>query len=649
MRYYQVLLASGSYHSGSPLTYFSEKPLDIMSVVTVPLRQRMVTGFIISEVDKPDFACKEVRTLVSSKALPMHLLELARWLSEYYACTLGESLKQFAPTKPTIRTSKTEEEPVLLSAPPIQLELEKKLTDSQVNALKEIRSNPSTTILLHGHTGSGKTRVYLELAAETIGKGRSVMILTPEIALTAQVAVAAKQFLHKQPFILHSRLSVSERKKIWLTILESSEPVVIIGPRSALFSPVHNLGLIVLDEAHEPAYKQDQSPRYHAARVASQLGLLSQAKVILGTATPTITDYYLAHERRAVVSMTSLAVSDHSHEVNCDIIDLKNKDNFSKNLHLSNQLITAINETLSAKKQVMIYLNRRGSARIVLCNSCGWQLLCPHCDVPLVYHRDDHTVRCHICGHKQTPPTACPECGNNDIIYKNIGTKALTEAVAKLFAGYKVQRFDSDNIAGEHVNDLYSQMHTGKIDILVGTQLLAKGLDLPKLGLVGIISAEASLALPDFTSEERTFQLLYQVIGRVGRGHGKGNVIVQSYEPGSVVVQSACQRDWVKFYEHALKDRQKFRFPPFSYLLQLSCRRATEAGAEKAAMHLRELLLAENLPVEVIGPAPSFYARRGKYYYWQIVVKSKSRDHLVQLAKVVPSDWMINLDPADLL
>ncbi len=618
-----------------------------MNVVTVPLRARMVTGFVTAEVDKPEFNVKPIKTLLSSKPLPAHCLKLAQWLSVYYHCNLSEALRQFAPSKPTLRHTK-QEVPDLSHDPDSQIEIEAPLTKTQEKALDEIRKNPSVTVLLHGITGSGKTRIYLELAKETLEKGRSVIMLTPEIALTTQLIGQAKKSLGTNVFILHSQLSQAKRKQIWLSILESTKPVVIIGPRSALFSPVHNPGLVILDEAHEPAYKQDQSPRYHAARVASQLGLLTASKVILGTATPLVTDYYLAEDKNAVVNMNEQAITS-KEQTTFEVVDLKDRSNFTTNPYLSTQFIDAAKEALGSKKQVMIYLNRRGSARLVLCNKCGWQLLCPHCDIPLVYHADEHLTRCHVCGYNQTPPNVCLKCKNPDIIYKSIGTKALAAAAEKLFPQYKVQRFDSDSLEGEHVNDLFHQLQSGEIDILVGTQLLAKGLDLPRLGLVGIVSAESSMGLPDYTSEERAFQLLYQVIGRVGRGHIKGKIILQSYDPKSIVVESALNRDWHSFYKYTLQERQDFRFPPFSYMLQLSCKRATLKGVEQASSRLKKDLLGLKLPVEIIGPTPSFYARRGKFYYYQIIAKAKNRSHLLELAKHVPADWTVNLDPANLL
>jgi primosomal protein N' (replication factor Y) len=646
MYYYEVLVADARYHADTPLTYSYDGSLERMQVVTVPLRNRMVTAFIVGKVSRPDFPTKPIRALLSNESLPDHCLKLAVWVSRYYATNLGEALRQFAPSKPTIRKNMKPEKEIQSEFS--QLEIESKLTDEQCGAMDEIRNNPSTTVLLHGHTGTGKTRVYIELAKDTLAKGKSTILLTPEIALTPQLAAAAKKALGNNVIVIHSQLTAARRKDIWFNILQSKKPLVLIGPRSVLFSPVQNLGLIVLDESHEPAYKQDQTPRYHAVRVASQIGSLTGAKVILGSATPSLTDYFIAGERNAIVKMTRRATGGQD-ETQISVIDLRDRSNFSSSVYFSNQFIEAVKSNLSSRKQVMIYLNRRGSARLVLCNKCGWELLCPNCDVPLVYHGDNHSVRCHICGFLDHPPQECPVCQNQDIIYKSVGTKALIDEAKRLFPGRTIQRFDSDNTNGERIHELYDKLHSGQIDILVGTQLLAKGLDLPRLGLVGIISAETSLALPDFSSEERAFQLLYQVIGRVGRGHNKGQVILQSYEPGSVIVSAAVERDWDKFYKYSINERRQFNFPPFSYLMQLTCKRATLKGAEQASKKLKEQLQEQELPVEIIGPTPSFYARRGKYYYWQIVVKSKKRSHLLELAGMVPRDWTVNMDPVNLL
>jgi primosomal protein N' (replication factor Y) len=649
MRYYEVLLADAKYKSGAPLTYSSDDALEPLSVMTVPLRGRLATGFVLGETGKPGFAVKPVRSLMSAKPLPYHCLQLAQWLEEYYSSNLSEALRQFAPTKPAVRSIKSLSGGSDAAAENIvQLELHAPLTSDQKKALAEIKANPSTTVLLHGETGTGKTRVYLELAKEILAGGKSVILLTPEISLTSQLAAAAQSYLQIKPLVFHSQLTAARRKQLWLKIIESAEPQVVIGPRSALFTPLSSIGLIVLDEAHEPAYKQEQAPRYSALRVASQLGTLTGAKVIYGTATPNVADYYLAEQKSAIVRMTQLALGA-ADDVRTEVVDLRDRKNFGENNYLSKQLINAMRDALASKKQVMVYLNRRGSARVILCNACGWRYLCPNCDVSLVYHADEHLAKCHICGFSSPPPVQCPTCANPDIIFRSIGTKALADQVQKLFPDKKIGRFDSDTLAGESLNEVYHDLLSGEIDILVGTQLLAKGLDLPRLGLVGVVSAESSLTLPDYTAEERTFQLLYQIIGRVGRGHAKGEVVAQTYEPNTIVIQTAVKRDYKAFYEHALEERQAYRFPPFSYLMKLTVRRATIKGAQEASEKLRDELISQSLPAEIIGPTPSFYARRGKNFYYQLVVKSKDRDTLQKLAESVPPDWQIDLDPADLL
>lgn len=645
MFYYEVLPADSRYRGGE-LTYSYEKELPLRSVVSVPLRARRVTAFVVKKVSKPDFAVKPVAAVNSASPLPAHCLELADWLAQYYGCSLGEALAQFAPSKPSVRRTNLTGAPHEVEGVG-QIALDLPLTDEQSAVVTRISRSAETTHLLHGETGSGKTRVYLELAKKALRVNQSAILLTPEISLTAQLAKAVRQ-LGCPVFVFHSRLSVAARKKIWFEILECGQPAVVIGPRSALFSPLAAIGLIVLDEAHEPAYKQEQSPRYHAGRVASKLGQLTGAKVVLGTATPLAADYYLASRRGQVIRMAKPALPA-AVIPQVEIIDVRDRSVFGSSRYLAKDLLTAISHELTAGRQAMVYLNRRGSARLILCSNCGWQHLCPNCDLPLIYHSDSFEVICHTCGYKARPAAACQQCKNPDIIYRGIGTKTLADELARLFTGAKLMRFDSDSQPGEHVNDLYDDLHGGKIDILVGTQLLAKGLDLPKLGLVGVIAAESSLALPDFSSEERSFQLLYQVLGRVGRGHGAGRAIVQTYQPDSPAVKMAASRDYDGFYKHLLRERQNFRFPPAVYLLKISGSRATAKGARVAAENLKKKVAGLKLPVEAIGPAPAFYGRRGRQYRWQLVIKSKDRGHLLTIAQNLPANWTADLDPINLL
>lgn len=646
MFYYEVWVASTKYKGKAPLTYCSKEELAPLAVVSVPLRGNLVTGFVVRQVPKPDFIVKEVKAVLSQQPLPRHCFELAQWLSSYYHAGLGEALRQFAPSAPAVtRRRENEAETGQIQE---ELGLDSPLTAEQSAAISYINNQKSTTVLLHGETGSGKTRVYLELAKKTILAGKSVILLTPEIGLTSQLAEAAASALNCPIHILHSEMTPASRKKTWFKILESQSPSVVIGPRSALFAPLAKLGLIVVDESHETAYKQEQSPYYHAVRVASRLGGLVGAKVILGSATPSIEDYYLAQTKNSIFTMRLQAKSQSQADLSLDVVDLKDKSNLSKSHYVSDPLIKQMSETLAAHKQTLLYYNRRGTARLILCANCGWQLLCPNCDIPLVYHGDQHETRCHTCAYKQVPPSKCPVCTNPEIIYTSIGTKALTSFISNLFPSAEVNRFDSDNTKGERLNEVYAKVKSGVVDILIGTQLIAKGLDLPKLKLVGIILADSSLLLPDFTAQERTFQLLHQVIGRVGR-HGPGKIVIQTFEPDSFVIKAATKRDYKRFYDQIIEERRQFRFPPFSYLMKLTCRRASESGAKQAAVSLKNKLAKSGLPVEVIGPTPSFRQRIGRNYYYQIVARSKNRNHLLELAEMVPPGWSVDLDPINLL
>jgi primosomal protein N' (replication factor Y) len=408
----------------------------------------------------------------------------------------------------------------------------------------------------------------------------------------------------------------------------------------------------VVDESHEPAYKQEQAPHYQAVRVASQLANLHKASLILGSATPAIGDYYIAERlKKPILRMTKSARGDIETNVDMQIIDLKDRDKFTRSQYLSDALIASVKKSMKRGEQSLLYLNRRGTARVILCNNCGWQAVCPHCDLPLTYHHDSYLLQCHTCGYHQKVPTSCPDCGNTEIVFKVVGTKAIEEEVAKLFPEAKVMRFDTDNKASERFEKHYEDIRKGNVDILVGTQLLAKGLDLPKLTTLGVVIADTSLTFPDYSSEERTYQLLNQVIGRVGRGHSaEERIVVQSYDPERAVIKSALASDWDTFYKAELAERELFAFPPFCYVLKLACRRASSKSAEAASEQFLYSIKDLGLPLSVDGPTPSFHTKIAGKYEWQILVKSKRREALLEVVSVLPkSGWTYDIDPTNLL
>ncbi|MEO7363882.1 MAG: primosomal protein N' [Candidatus Saccharimonadales bacterium] len=644
MFYYFVWVRSHKYHGSEPLTYSHDRQLATGSIVRVEMRGEIVMGIISGPTTQPRFKTKPLTAALDLPALPLHLLKTAQWLLAYYPAPLGIVSQQLVPGNFSERQLAL---PAPAEYPDPDLSKLPPLTTDQSRALEEMQR--TNTYLLHGQTGSGKTRLYIELAQAALARGRSSIILTPEISLTAQLTASFTAVFGQRVITIHSGQAPAERQKAWLDALRATQPVIIIGPRSALFTPVRSLGLIVLDEAHEAAYKQEQAPQYHAGRVASYLAPLSHASLVLGTATPSVSDYFLASERsKPIIRLDHPAIAVAETDRRVQLVDMRDRDNFDRSRLLSTALIKAIELALSRGEQTLLYLNRRGTARIVLCESCGWQATCPHCDLPLTYHGDRHELRCHSCDYHSHTPTSCRDCGHTEIIYKTAGTKAIVDEVTRLFPGASVARFDTDNAKADRFEQHYTAVKNGEVDILVGTQLLAKGLDLPKLAVLGVVLADTSLSLPDFTSPERTYQLLTQVLGRISRGHRAGLAIIQTYNPDHPVLADAVADNYAAFYARELAERQQFLFPPFCHLLKLSCRRASTKAAESAAQKLADSLRG-NYRVRVEGPAPSFYEKLQGKYQWQLIVKATERSELLRVIAHLPANWSYDIDPADLL
>lgn len=646
MFYYEVTVNSQAYQGKEALTYHSRQKLAPGTVVRVPLRRTHILGFIIRVVSKPSFTTKPAEEVSDLRPLPPQLLQLALWLPSYYPSGQGSIGQQFLPRNiPRNFVSNTPAKP---ESPYLSDNTLPPLTAEQQQIISKI-SHPNTYVL-HGETGTGKTRVYMELAKKTLEDGRSVIMLTPEIALTPQLAQNFKAIFGKRVLVTHSQLTEKERRDIWVQMLTATYPLLVIGPRSALFAPLHNVGLIVLDESHEPSYKQEQSPHYLSSKVAAKLASIHHATLILGSATPSIVDYFTATKKeKPILRMTQLAQSTNVNLPTIDIVDLRSRTNFTRTPYLSDQLLLAIGKALRAKEQTLLFLNRRGTARIVLCDQCGWQALCKRCNLPLTYHGDQHVIRCHTCGHIEAAVSSCPICGNPQIVLKSIGTKAIVDKISSIFPEARVQRFDTDNKKSERIEQHYEAISKGNIDIIVGTQILAKGLDLPRLSVVGVVIADTSLNFPDYTADERTYQLLRQVIGRVGRGHRDSNVILQTYNPDNFIVQAAANSQWDSYYQHELEIRKRFTFPPFCFLLKLTCRRTSEAAALKAAASLTQTIEESGIRVLIDGPSPSLYEKVGDKYQWQLVLKAKQRAELLKIVDILPAGWTYDIDPLDLL
>ncbi len=641
--YYHVWVRSAQYRGDEALTYHHTDALLPGTIVLVPLREEHVPGVVVKTVARPLFTTKAIAIVADLPPLPATSLLLAAWLKQFYPAPIGIIMQQFLPRSlPPGRpiTGGETTSPQHTTQPP--------LTDGQRVALARIAS--PDTYVLHGRTGSGKTRIYTELAARALANGKSALILSPEIGLTSQLAAAFRDIFGGRVIILHSQLKPSERLHVWRTILAGRQPLVVIGPRSALFSPLADIGVIVVDEAHDQAYKQEQAPYYQAVRVASQLSQIHKAILVLGSATPAVSDYYLALEKRKPIIRLENLAKGQPLARRVSVVDLKDRSHFSRAAHISNELLEAIGGSLARHEQSLLYLNRRGTARIALCERCGWQARCPHCDLPLSYHGDEHALRCHVCGHRQAAAPSCPACGSPSIVLRSFGTKAIVAEIQRQFPEAHVARFDTDSHKAERLENQYTRLVQGETDILVGTQLLAKGLDLPRLSTLGVILADSSLYLPDYTAAERTYQLITQVLGRIGRGHVAGHAIVQTYTPASPLLQAALHDDWDSFYNAQMQERRAYHLPPFFHLLKLSCRRATATAAEHTAHQLKTALLLQHQGITVDGPSPSLHEKVGNAYQWQLVVRSRRRSILLAVIKSLSgSGWTYDIDPADLL
>lgn len=504
-------------------------------------------------------------------------------------------------------------------------------------------SPPAPVFLLHGVTGSGKTEVYLQALTRCLELGRGAIVLVPEISLTPQTVERFKARFNHGPLrtlvaVLHSHLSAGERHDEWHKIRQGRARIAI-GARSAIFAPVHPLGLVIVDEEHEHSYKQEEAPRYHARDVAVVRALREGAVVVLGSATPSLESYYNA--KRGKYRLLELPQrADNAKLPVVRIVDLRHEGRGQKGPQVfSHALREAILQRLERKEQVMLFLNRRGFSTSLQCPLCGYVAGCPNCSVSLTYHRHKQRLCCHVCGHEQVAPAVCPEpkCKNPGIRYSGLGTERLEDTLAKQFPKARIARMDSDTLKRkDDYRRILTEFRTGKIDILVGTQMIAKGLHFPNVTLVGIVHADLGLHLPDFRAGERTFQLLTQVSGRAGRGDIEGEVFVQAFTPFHPSIQYARRHDYLGFYDQEMEFREQLRYPPVTRAALITLKGRNEEKVRLTADHVAQELqtaLAELRDLIVAGPAPAPLLRAETFYRYQIMLRTRSMSRLSALAE----------------
>ncbi|MBP5251055.1 MAG: primosomal protein N' [Treponema sp.] len=560
---------------------------------------------------------KALRYIDEKNLLTKELYSIAKWMSSYYLSPIGECIFSMIPS------GRRETSVQGFSFDSDEESFTKRtLSDEQKNAAEGILSGKNIFHYLYGMTGSGKTEVFLSAAEKVLEQNKGVIYLVPEIGLTPQVVKAVIKRFGDTAAVLHSSLTPSQRLTEWKRIL-SKEARVIVGARSAVFAPVPDLGLIIIDEEHDSSYKSGSSPRYHARQDAMMRASHLKIPLVMGSATPSLEAWKGMEdkviEKHVLTRRLSGGQMPHIKAINLSL-EKKNDD------CISSELEREIKETIKNKKQVILFLNRRGFTHFYKCNTCGFELKCHQCSVPLTYHKTENRLRCHYCGYSVQPPHQCPECGSLDTGYSGFGTEYIEAEVKAKFPDAKTVRIDTDSLTkrGE-LEEKINAFRNGEFDILLGTQMVAKGLNFPKLQLVGVVLADTALHLPDFRAGEKTFSLLTQVAGRAGRYFPDGKVLVQSYSPDRESIALAVKSDVQGFYEKELKNRETLNFPPYSRLLRLVFRSVSKSDAENAAVEASAILSEKaGSSVDILGPAECPLSKISGNFRFQIILRSDS-------------------------
>ncbi len=610
------------FNSPAPGRYTYEVPEGMDAVtgmrVSAPFGSRKMTGFVVADDVDPgetEFTIKTIERAIDKVPLyGSREVSLANWLADMYYCTEGEALATMLPGGR--RESKT---PAFedFELPPTG---EITLSDEQVKAVNGILGGSDSMYYLYGITGSGKTEVFLQIADRVMDNGGGVIYLVPEISLTHQLTDEVRRRFGTGVAVLHSALTPSQKLVEWQRI-RSGEARFVIGARSAVFAPVPELGLIIIDEEHENAYKSGSKPRYHARQVAMHRAAESGAKIIMGSATPSLEAWHLVRSGR--ISGFELGQRLSGGAVpSIELIDMKKYSGC-----ISAPLEAAIRKTAEEGRQTILFLNRRGFSYFFHCRSCGYESRCRNCSVSLTYHRHRNRLICHYCGYSEEPKNVCPECGSLDVGYSGFGTEMIENELETLFPDLRIERVDTDSVKQKgSLKDRLERFKNREIDILLGTQMVAKGLNFPGVKLVGIVLADTGLHLPDFRAHERTFNLIVQVAGRAGRFFPDGRVLIQTYKPENEAVKMAAIGTLEQFYERELEIRKALAFPPFGRLFRLVFRgknaERTAAAAEAFASRFDTESLPDSTSTEILGPAECPLSMISGNYRFQIIIRT---------------------------
>ena len=649
MKYYEIAPLVYLGQNLSVLTYESTETLIPGQAVLVPLRHKSVIGIVIDKTKRPTFESKQIEKVLFEKPVLDNIhLSLANWISKYYATSLDIVLQAMLPSG----LSKDRHQLPQIK-PALKNDSIPTLTKDQKTVLNNINSKTDKPHLIFGVTGSGKTEIYMRLIEEKVKNSQQAIMLVPEISLTPQMLKVFQNRFGDQVAPFHSYLKETERFKNWKAVFDGKMNI-IIGSRSALFAPVSNLGIIVIDEEHETSYKQDQAPRYHAVKVAEKLAELSNCNLILGSATPSINSFYATQEGRYYLDTLNKRIIQLSLPA-ITLVDMRNEYKYGNYSIFSELLIKRIRENLASKKQILLFINRRGMSTFVNCRDCGYVAKCPNCDLSLTFHYNKMDLVCHHCNYSEKIPFICPKCHSLAIKYFGTGTQKVELELKKIVnKECKIGRMDRDTTQkrGSHESIFYD-FSNNKFDVLIGTQMVTKGWDLANIGLVGIITADTSLNLPDYNASEQTFSLITQVAGRTGRGNDPGEVILQTYTPDHPAIVFAQKHNYSGFYDNEIVNRKGLGYPPFTQLIKLMYNNSTPEKAEAEAKKTFSNLIKNitDPEIEAIGPSPSFLPKVANKYRWQILIKfsNRSDDEIIKLTntirKIIDKDWVIDVEP----
>ncbi|MDR1868026.1 MAG: primosomal protein N' [Treponema sp.] len=601
--------------------------------VVVPFNHRELTGFVVAERESVPasvaYTIKKVYRVIDSEPLfDARDYALAQWIASFYFCTVGQALATLMPSGRKIVPHIAAVDDTELNSSGLDLSEEQQYACDTI-----IHAQDSTMFYLYGITGSGKTEVFLHVASHCIANGKSVIYLVPEISLTYQTAEAIRQRFGDKAATLHSALTTSERFAQWLRIRRGEAPIVI-GPRSAVFAPVQNLGLIIIDEEHDSSYKSSDTPRYHARQVAMHRCAVEHATLVMGSATPSV-EAWKSMENGSIQRFTLTKRLSGGELPHVHIVNLNQATGC-----LSMTLKEEIRKTVAMGKQTILFLNRRGFTYHYRCTVCGYELVCKHCSVALTYHKSLGQAVCHYCGYRVEAPRICPVCGSLDAKYVGFGTELIEEEVRASFPHLRIIRIDADNADKRTVHATLNLFKAGMYDILLGTQMVAKGLNFPGVRLVGVVLADIGLYVPDFRASERTFSLLVQVAGRSGRFSPDGIVIVQTFRPTDPSIQSACALDAEGFFASELKHRQETSFPPYSRLIRFTARSSKSEWAFSALdtlAHILRPLMPQD--ADMLGPAECPIMLIARKYRWHLLLRGQTMKTLHTTARTALAQY----------